>query len=187
MAILRTEGVPGLPLHARVLSTIWTHLHRGSSWRQRGRAKLAHQPQYPGEQRTRYSDLGVFESLTIQIQNGKRVIVWSDHVAEAKFLPMRMEEDRGKTSWFPFEVAPSQQSSSERVRKPVEAVEKLFRGVREARLIRPHGTRRNNDSSRPCFRFNRCAASVPSKVFQQPQLLSVQSDARVRRSLNDNF
>jgi branched-chain amino acid transport system substrate-binding protein len=34
--------------------------------------------------------------LTIQIQNGKRVIVWPAHKAEAKFLPMPKWEDRGK-------------------------------------------------------------------------------------------
>jgi branched-chain amino acid transport system substrate-binding protein len=34
--------------------------------------------------------------LTIQIQNGKRVIVWPAHQAEAKFLPMPRWEDRPK-------------------------------------------------------------------------------------------
>ena len=34
--------------------------------------------------------------LTFQIQNGKRVIVWPAHQAEAKFLPMPKWEDRAK-------------------------------------------------------------------------------------------
>ena len=36
------------------------------------------------------------EPLSIQIQNGKRVIVWPEHAAEARFLPMPKWEDRGK-------------------------------------------------------------------------------------------
>ncbi len=40
--------------------------------------------------------LSSIEPLTIQIQNGKRVIVWPAHMAEAKFLPMPKWEDRAK-------------------------------------------------------------------------------------------
>ena len=40
--------------------------------------------------------MGTFESLTIQIQNGKRVVVWPAHMAEARFLPMPRWEDREK-------------------------------------------------------------------------------------------
>ncbi len=36
------------------------------------------------------------EALTFQIQNGKRVIVWPPHIAEAKVLPMPKWEDRAK-------------------------------------------------------------------------------------------
>ena len=36
------------------------------------------------------------EGVTIQIQNGERVIVWPEHVAEAKVLPMPKWEDRAK-------------------------------------------------------------------------------------------
>ncbi len=36
------------------------------------------------------------EPLSIQIQNGKRVIVWPPHQAEARFLPMPKWEDRAK-------------------------------------------------------------------------------------------
>ena len=36
------------------------------------------------------------DGLTIQIQNGKRVIVWPPQMSEAKFLPMPKWEDRGK-------------------------------------------------------------------------------------------
>ncbi len=36
------------------------------------------------------------ESLTFQIQNGERVIVWPAHQAEARFLPMPKWEDRAK-------------------------------------------------------------------------------------------
>ncbi len=36
------------------------------------------------------------EGVTIQIQNGERVIVWPEHMAEAKVLPMPKWEDRGK-------------------------------------------------------------------------------------------
>ena len=34
--------------------------------------------------------------LTYQIQNGKRVILWPEHVAEGKFIPMPKWEDRAK-------------------------------------------------------------------------------------------
>ncbi len=34
--------------------------------------------------------------ITYQIQNGKRVIVWPEHVAEGKFIPMPKWEDRAK-------------------------------------------------------------------------------------------
>ncbi len=40
--------------------------------------------------------LSSIEPITIQIQNGKRVIVWPAHQAEARFLPMPKWEDRGK-------------------------------------------------------------------------------------------
>ncbi len=36
------------------------------------------------------------DDLTLQIQNGKRVIVWPEHQAEAKLLPMPKWEERGK-------------------------------------------------------------------------------------------
>ena len=36
------------------------------------------------------------DGLAIQIQNGKRVIVWPPHKSEAKFLPMPKWEDRAK-------------------------------------------------------------------------------------------
>ena len=36
------------------------------------------------------------EPITIQIQNGKRMIVWPEDKAEARFLPMPKWEDRGK-------------------------------------------------------------------------------------------
>ncbi len=36
------------------------------------------------------------EALTFQIQNGKRVIVWPAHAAEAEFIPMPKWEDRLK-------------------------------------------------------------------------------------------
>ncbi len=36
------------------------------------------------------------EQLAFQIQNGKRVIVWPEHQAEAKFLPMPKWENRAK-------------------------------------------------------------------------------------------
>ncbi len=34
------------------------------------------------------------EGVTFQIQNGKRVIMWPEHAAEAKFLPMPKWQDR---------------------------------------------------------------------------------------------
>jgi branched-chain amino acid transport system substrate-binding protein len=40
--------------------------------------------------------LSSIEPITIQIQNGKRVIVSPAHQAEARFLPMPRWEDRGK-------------------------------------------------------------------------------------------
>ncbi len=40
--------------------------------------------------------LGAYKGLTIQIQNGERVIVWPAHQAEAKVVPMPKWEDRGK-------------------------------------------------------------------------------------------
>ncbi len=40
--------------------------------------------------------LSTIDGLTFQIQNGKRVIVWPEHVAEAKALPMPKWEERGK-------------------------------------------------------------------------------------------
>ena len=40
--------------------------------------------------------LGKFTPVTIQIQNGKRVVVWPAHMAEARFLPMPKWEERGK-------------------------------------------------------------------------------------------
>ncbi len=40
--------------------------------------------------------LGSFNPVTIQIQKGKRVIVWPAHQAEARFLPMPKWEDRAK-------------------------------------------------------------------------------------------
>ena len=36
------------------------------------------------------------EALTFQIQNGKRVILWPEHMAEGKFLPMPKWEERAK-------------------------------------------------------------------------------------------
>ncbi len=33
---------------------------------------------------------------TCQIRNGKRMIVWPSHMAEAKVLPMPKWQDRGK-------------------------------------------------------------------------------------------
>ncbi len=38
----------------------------------------------------------VIGHLNYQIQNGKRVIVWPEHMAEGKFIPMPKWEDRGK-------------------------------------------------------------------------------------------
>ena len=40
--------------------------------------------------------LSTIEGLTIQIQNGKRVIVWPATMAEPRFLPMPKWEDRAK-------------------------------------------------------------------------------------------
>ena len=40
--------------------------------------------------------LSTIDGLTIQIRNGKRVIVWPDHIAEARFLPMPKWEARAK-------------------------------------------------------------------------------------------
>ncbi len=40
--------------------------------------------------------LSTIDGLTFQIQNGKRVVVWPEHVAEAKALPMPKWEERGK-------------------------------------------------------------------------------------------
>ncbi len=40
--------------------------------------------------------LSTIDGLAIQIQNGKRVIVWPATMAEARFLPMPKWEDRGK-------------------------------------------------------------------------------------------
>ena len=40
--------------------------------------------------------LSTIDGLAIQIQNGKRVLVWPAHVAEGKFLPMPKWEDRDK-------------------------------------------------------------------------------------------
>ncbi len=36
------------------------------------------------------------DGVAFQIQNGKSVIVWPEHVAEARFLPMPKWEERGK-------------------------------------------------------------------------------------------
>ncbi len=36
------------------------------------------------------------DSVTIQIRNGKRVIVWPEYAAETKVLPMPKWEDRGR-------------------------------------------------------------------------------------------
>ena len=36
------------------------------------------------------------EGVIIQIQNGKRVIVWPPHKSEARFLPMPKWQDRAK-------------------------------------------------------------------------------------------
>ena len=36
------------------------------------------------------------EPLTFQIQRGERVIVWPEHAAEGKFIPMPKWEDRAK-------------------------------------------------------------------------------------------
>ena len=36
------------------------------------------------------------DDLTFQIRNGKRVLVWPPHIAEAKVVPMPKWEDRGK-------------------------------------------------------------------------------------------
>ena len=41
--------------------------------------------------------LSTIEGLTFQIQNGKRMIVWPKHIAEAKYiLPMPRSEKRAK-------------------------------------------------------------------------------------------
>ncbi len=41
--------------------------------------------------------LSTIEGLTFQIQNGKRMIVWPKHIAEAKYiLPMPRWEERAK-------------------------------------------------------------------------------------------
>ncbi len=40
--------------------------------------------------------LSSIEPITIQIQNGKRVILWPEHMAEAKILPMPKWEDKAK-------------------------------------------------------------------------------------------
>ena len=41
--------------------------------------------------------LSTIEGLTFQIQNGKRMIVWPKHIAEAKYiLPMPRSEERAK-------------------------------------------------------------------------------------------
>ncbi len=34
--------------------------------------------------------------INYQIQNGKRVLLWPEHVAEGKFIPMPKWEDRAK-------------------------------------------------------------------------------------------
>ncbi len=40
--------------------------------------------------------VGLFDPVTIQIQNDKRVIMWPEYAAEAKVLPMPKWEERGK-------------------------------------------------------------------------------------------
>ncbi len=40
--------------------------------------------------------LGAYKGLTIQIQNGERLIVWPAHMAEAKVVAMPKWEGRGK-------------------------------------------------------------------------------------------
>ncbi len=40
--------------------------------------------------------LSTVEAITIQIQNGKRVVVWPSHMSEARSLPMPKWEDRAK-------------------------------------------------------------------------------------------
>ncbi len=36
------------------------------------------------------------DGVAFQIQNGKRMILWPEHLAEAKFIPMPKWEDRAK-------------------------------------------------------------------------------------------
>ncbi len=57
--------------------------------------------------------------VAFQIQNGKRVIVWPKHVAEAKPCRWRSGRRGARSSWLPVEVAPGQQWSLEGVRKPL--------------------------------------------------------------------
>ena len=38
----------------------------------------------------------IYDDVTFQIQNGKRVILWPEHMAEARFLPMPKWADRAK-------------------------------------------------------------------------------------------
>ena len=42
------------------------------------------------------SSLNVIGDLNYQIQNGKRVLLWPEHVAEGKFIPMPRWEDKAK-------------------------------------------------------------------------------------------
>ncbi len=59
------------------------------------------------------------DSVAFQIQTGKRVIVWPEHVAEAKPCRCRSGRRGAGSSWLPVKVAPGQQWSLEGVRKPL--------------------------------------------------------------------
>ncbi len=63
------------------------------------------------------------------------------------------------------------------VRKRTEAVEKLFSRVRNATVIRQTVETRKKDSDCHHLRFHYCVAGLTPRLFQQPQLFSVQANA----------
>ena len=56
-------------------------------------------------------DHSPIDSVAFQIQNGNRVIVWPEHVAEAKPCRCRSGRRGARSSWLAVEVAPGQQWS----------------------------------------------------------------------------
>lgn len=53
-------------------------------------------PTIRGTYKANEQGMSPIEPLAFQIRNGKRLIVWPAHAAEAKFLPMPRWEDRAK-------------------------------------------------------------------------------------------